>query len=204
MRKPGTKDEWKAEAMRLLDVSHVRRDELSQSLKEIDRLRELVRFLLVHDESAGAEIDHLRGLLGRIVKYAVEDRAVTPGSTRLARAITEASQLLVPALSPAPESQVGGDRPVTRTGDAHSSEPRSGAYMDIDDPSKVPGESAASAGKDPGTTSASQAWMPEAEVYCQKVTRVVGGVQLYCLLPLDHDGDCRDIEHMSHGTGRKE
>jgi hypothetical protein len=36
-----------------------------------------------------ADIARLRDLLRRFVKYATEDRAVTPGSTRLARLLTE-------------------------------------------------------------------------------------------------------------------
>ena len=44
------------------------------------------------------EIDRLRGLLARVVKYCSEDRAVTPGSTRLARVVDEARA----ALSKAP------------------------------------------------------------------------------------------------------
>jgi len=38
---------------------------------------------------AADERDRLRLLLGRIVKYVVEDRATTPGSTRLARLVDE-------------------------------------------------------------------------------------------------------------------
>lgn len=40
------------------------------------------------------ERDEARQLLQRIVKYAKEDRARTPGRTRLARALAEASALL--------------------------------------------------------------------------------------------------------------
>ena len=50
--------------------------------------------LLAAFESEKAEAERLRGLLTRIVKYATEDRAVTPGSTRLARAILEVKRLL--------------------------------------------------------------------------------------------------------------
>lgn len=45
-------------------------------------------------ENRGATLDQARGLLERIVKYAREDRAATPGVTRLARALAEAETWL--------------------------------------------------------------------------------------------------------------
>lgn len=41
-----------------------------------------------------AEVEQLRALLTRILKYAREDRARTPGATRLARALDEADAAL--------------------------------------------------------------------------------------------------------------
>lgn len=41
-----------------------------------------------------AEVEQLRELLARILKYAREDRARTPGATRLARALDEADAAL--------------------------------------------------------------------------------------------------------------
>lgn len=41
-----------------------------------------------------AEVEQLRALLARILKYAREDRARTPGATRLARALDEADAAL--------------------------------------------------------------------------------------------------------------
>lgn len=43
-----------------------------------------------------ASDDDVRELLARCVKYAHEDGMVTPGSTRLARALAEAEKLLAP------------------------------------------------------------------------------------------------------------
>ena len=44
-----------------------------------------------------AELDEARNLLDRIVRYHGEDRAVTPGCTRLARVIAEAKAWIRPA-----------------------------------------------------------------------------------------------------------
>lgn len=50
-----------------------------------------------------ARLDEATELLGRAVKYAKEDRAVTPGSTRLARLLLKVSRWLpVPAASEPP------------------------------------------------------------------------------------------------------
>jgi hypothetical protein len=45
-------------------------------------------------DEARAEVERLRALLARILKYAREDRARTPGATRLARALDEADAAL--------------------------------------------------------------------------------------------------------------
>mgnify|MGYP001593852565 CR=1 FL=1 len=51
------------------------------------------RFMVLRD-AAESENETLRRLLGRIVKYATEDKAQTPGFTRLARVIEEARDIL--------------------------------------------------------------------------------------------------------------
>jgi hypothetical protein len=61
-------------------------------------------------DAAHERIGTLLVLLGRIVKYAREDRATTPGYTRLARALAEAEKLLSasPAQAPMCRVDVGG------------------------------------------------------------------------------------------------
>lgn len=68
--------------------------------EEIAKLRELCANTGSYQYRAGRalielpraldEIERLRGLLARVVKYATEDRARTPGVTRFARVVDEA------------------------------------------------------------------------------------------------------------------
>ncbi len=69
--------------------------------EQIRELRMLNEYSMSERERLAAEIDRLAAngrkvvaLLRRIMKYAHEDRARTPGVTRLARALAEAAELL--------------------------------------------------------------------------------------------------------------
>ena len=63
---------------------------LAEACDQIQSLRAALR-------AAEAQLEAVHALLARIVKYAREDRACTPGVTRLARALSEAKALLTPA-----------------------------------------------------------------------------------------------------------
>jgi hypothetical protein len=56
--------------------------------------------------SKDAEIERLRALLARCIKYAREDRMVTPGVTRLARALAEGEMLLAESFNAGGGEQV--------------------------------------------------------------------------------------------------
>jgi hypothetical protein len=74
-----------------------------------DCLRRPVMYL-ERAEAAEQKLAAANALLGRIVKYAVEDRAITPGTTRLARVLSEAEAHLAnqPA-EPVPFTTVQGE-----------------------------------------------------------------------------------------------
>ena len=69
--------------------------EFERSLQlSCDRLRRRVDEQKARAEKAEAACAEMRAALERMIKYAVEDRATTPGSTRLERQITRANCLL--------------------------------------------------------------------------------------------------------------
>ena len=70
----------------------------------IDRWRDVVRDREAEVLKCEAELDEARTLLDRIVRYHGEDRAVTPGCTRLARVIAEAKAWIRPASTLADKS----------------------------------------------------------------------------------------------------
>jgi hypothetical protein len=57
-------------------------------------LAHAIKGATAENEALRAENERLRGLLERAVKYAREDRAQTPGVTRLARVLAEAEKEL--------------------------------------------------------------------------------------------------------------
>jgi len=95
--------EWHAEALRdndrLRETVRKREQEHLDACAEADELRaevaRLTKLLDVcdvthtHNVALKDERDRLRLLLGRVVKYVVEDRATTPRATRLARLVDE-------------------------------------------------------------------------------------------------------------------
>ncbi len=74
-------------------IAAVREDYRGESIAAHDAQVQRDHSQQKRQEAEGA-LAAARELLARIVKYAVEDRACTPGSTRLARAILEARRLL--------------------------------------------------------------------------------------------------------------
>jgi predicted nucleic acid-binding Zn-ribbon protein len=61
---------------------------------DVGRCTEEKRHMVEEIRQLRARVKELEELLGRAVKYAREDRAVTPGVTRLARVLAEAETAL--------------------------------------------------------------------------------------------------------------
>jgi hypothetical protein len=80
---------------------------------ELTTLRGLVKSLDLEEPLKAT------ALLDRIVKYAREDRASTPGVTRLARALTEAEQLISRVPAPAAEPSTPAERLIARNAALH-------------------------------------------------------------------------------------
>lgn len=80
------------------------RTEVAELRAEVERLTKMVERLTKmldvcsavhgHNVKTKARLASARALLARVVKYAIEDRAITPGTTRLTRVIGEADAWL--------------------------------------------------------------------------------------------------------------
>jgi hypothetical protein len=64
-------------------------DELRAEVARLTKLLDVCDVTHTHNVALKDERDRLRLLLGRVVKYVVEDRATTPRATRLARLVDE-------------------------------------------------------------------------------------------------------------------
>lgn len=87
------------EARELVDLARTNSHTLGRIIRE-----QIAALSAAERRAAEAE-----ALIGRIVKYAREDRARTPGTTRLARALDEADQLLALRSRPQPAATSSGD-----------------------------------------------------------------------------------------------
>ena len=119
-----------------------------ERLRDTDSETEALRFRALFEEQrlerqyAESRLAAATKLLGRIVKYAQEDNARTPGSTRLARALGEAERLLAnaPADPPRNELEAMVQERATDAPSAFHSRPDSDSF--IPDAPAAPGKGA--------------------------------------------------------------